>query len=92
MLGVDKVGGTSAVGIGPIVETSGDDDVGSVMTTSVGAEVGTDEGTVPGSDIEVGEAAPLHPTRTRMVNVPVRVRLPDPNRRSRDWIFLFSFD
>ena len=58
------------MGLGSIVESSCDADVGSVMTAGVSAEVGTKAGAETGSAFEVGVADPLHPTSARIVRIP----------------------
>ena len=65
--GFDRVTGTSAVGTGPFVGSSGEADGGPAETRDVGDEVGTDVGVVTGS---VGTTDPVHPTSARMVKVP----------------------
>ena len=67
-----------AVGMGPIVESSCDADVGLVMTAGVGAEVGTDADAATGSDSEVGVANPLHPTSAKIVRVPSKSEVTGP--------------
>ncbi len=68
--------------MGPIVESSCDADVGSVMTAGVGAEAGTDVDAATGSDSEVGVAEPLQPTSAKIVRVPSKSEAAGPKALS----------
>ena len=78
--------------MGPIVESSCDADVGSVMTAGVGAEVDTELGAETGSDSDVGVADPPHPTSARIVSVPHKSEATGPEAlfSAVDFPFLIS--